>query len=52
MMLVTFGFHCNIEILSKEDTFITAMGKCLWHQENASLEGWKQKQIIVVINFF
>ena len=38
MMLVECGFHCNVKSFSEKDTFIT--------------EGWKQKQIILVVNIF
>ena len=36
---------------SVKDIFITAKIKCLWYQENASLESRKQTQIILVIIF-
>ena len=37
---------------SERDTFITAKVKCLWYQENASLEIMKQKQIILCDSYF
>ena len=48
---VTCGFGLTYKSFL-EKNFYPAEGKCLWYQEHASLEGWKQKQIILVIHIF
>ena len=52
MMLVTYGFHCNMQIFFfLEKLFLLQLGKYLY-QENTFLDGWKKQQQIIFVTHF